>query len=102
MLNYNLYTYINDREFLEVEKKLVSIEKIMVDKLVLSGWELTVPVEENDALIIDFTIGDEFFLGNIGLVCVDEPEGAVFSFYLTKSYDELDHRYFVKQFISEN
>ena len=89
MINYNIYNYIDDEEFLEIEKRLVSIEKIMIDKLGLSGWKLTRPVEENDALIVDFTCDGELFMGNIGLVCVDNPDGAVFSFYVTKSYDEL-------------
>lgn len=102
MLNYNIYNYIDDEEFLEIEKRLVSIEKKMIDKLGLSGWKLTRSVEKNDALIVDFTFDDELFMGNIGLVCIDNPDGAVFSFYVTKSYDELESRYFGKQFISEN
>lgn len=102
MMNYNIYNYIDDEEFLEIEMRLGPIERMMIDRLVLSGWKLTQTVEGNDALIIDFTFDDELFMGNIGLVCIDNPDGVVFSFYVTKSYDELENRYFVKQFISEN
>ncbi|MEH3112275.1 hypothetical protein [Pedobacter terrae] len=102
MLNYNIYNHIDDEEFLEIEKRLASIEIIMIDKLSSYGFKLTHSVEGNDALIVDFTADDGLFMGNIGLVCIDNPDGAVFSFYVTKSYDELESRYFVKQFISEN
>lgn len=102
MLNYNIYNYIDDEKFLKIERRLVSIEKIMMDKLGLSGWKLIRPIEENNALIVDFIFDDELFMGNIGLVCIDNPDGAVFSFYVAKSYDELENRYFVKQFISED
>ncbi|RDC55920.1 hypothetical protein DU508_13705 [Pedobacter chinensis] len=102
MLYYNIYTYINDQEFLEIRNKLIPIEKKMADELFLLGWGLTESVKKNDALIIDFIFQDRFFMGNIGFVYIDEPGGPVFSFYVTKSYDELENRYFVKQFISEN
>lgn len=102
MLRYNVYNYIDDEEFLEIERRLISIEEIMIARLSLSGWTLTKPVEENDVLIVDFTLEDSFFMGNIGLTCIDKPDGAVFSFYVAKSYDELDSRYFVKQFVSDN
>lgn len=102
MLNYNIYSHINDKEFLKIEKRLVLIEEVMVHKLGFYGWKIACSVEENDALIVDFTLEDGLFMGNIGLVCIDNHDGAVFSFYVAKSYDELEIRYFVKQFISEN
>ena len=102
MMNYNNYDYIDDEEFLEIEKRLVPIERMMIHRLVLSGWKLTRPVKDNDALIVDFSLDDELFMGNIGLVCIEATDGVSFSLYVTKSYDELNNKYFVKHFISEN
>ncbi|WP_285008664.1 hypothetical protein [Pedobacter faecalis] len=102
MLNYNLYNHIDDKEFLKIEERLSSIEKLMINKLNSDGWKLTQPVKTNDALIVDFIFDDGFFMGNIGIICVDNPSGDVFSFYVTKSYDDLQCRYFVKRFVVEN
>ena len=41
-------------------------------------------------------------MGNIGLVYIDRPGEDIFSLYVTKTYGELENRYFVRQFISEN
>ncbi|WP_461788836.1 hypothetical protein [Pedobacter sp.] len=102
MLNYNIYSHISNNEFLEIEKQLIPIQEIMINKLSLYGWKLTNSIKESDALIIDFILDDGSFIGNMGLVYIDKPDEAVFSFYVTKSYDELENRYFVKHFISEN
>ena len=46
MLNYNIYTHINDQRFLEIETRLICIEKMMIDKLVLLDWKLTQSVKK--------------------------------------------------------
>ncbi|WP_199140118.1 hypothetical protein [Pedobacter sp. ASV12] len=102
MLNYNIYDHISDEDFLKIENKLVIIERIMMDKLMALAWRLTKSVKENDALIVDFTTEEKKFMGNLGLVYIDEVGGPIFSFYLSKSYDGSKKRFFVKQFIYQN
>lgn len=65
------------------------------------NWRKTKSVSENDALIVDFIKHENSFYGNIGIVYEDVPNEILFTYYLTKSFDENDYRYFLRIYLFE-
>lgn len=76
-------------------------EYAMSGILLNQGWKKPLPIIENDALIISFTKKKGNTYGNVGIVFDDEPGQITFTFYLTKSFDENNYRYFCGQHIFE-
>ncbi|WP_295792718.1 hypothetical protein [Mucilaginibacter sp.] len=101
-LLYNVYSNINDDEFFEIEDKLVKLESAIARILQPKHWRLTNTVRNNDALIIDLTCRDGEFYGNIGVEFEDKPQKKTFRFYVTKSFDEKNKRYFIRTDIFSN
>lgn len=101
-LSYNIYPDISEEQYLIVEKDLVLIEKAMFEALRSTGWKLQKPVYNNDALIVDLIKKDNPFLGNMGIAFENLPGVISFKFYITKSFDSADYRYFLKESLFEN
>jgi hypothetical protein len=94
-LRYNVYSNITDRKYLSIEKKMMIWEYRMSVILLSLGWMKIKSVTENDALIVDFVKRNDFFYGNMGIVYEDRPDKISFNFYVTKSFDVDDYRYFL-------
>lgn len=102
-LSYNIYSNIlTDGEFIEIKKKLSTLESQMFDILSSMGWQITMPVRTSDGLAIDFTKCELNHYGNIGLKFDSEAKGKVFRFYVTKSYDVDKIRCFLADDIFRN
>ncbi|ASU35235.1 hypothetical protein [Mucilaginibacter xinganensis] len=95
-LNYNVYTNINDTQYLTIRDKLVLIELKMEQALKGSGWNLKDPIIAADGLTINFVINDSVFLGNLGILFEDAPDSITFEFFVSKSYDY----YYLRHFLS--
>ncbi|MDV6217417.1 hypothetical protein R1T15_23095 [Mucilaginibacter sp. L3T2-6] len=102
MLYYNVYNNITDEEFIDIRNKMTALEQKMSVMLNPLGWKLTMPVRDNEGLIVDFTIDEKEFWGNIGFEYVDEPGQPVFTFYVTKTYYLRTDRFFVKKLLYKN
>jgi hypothetical protein len=61
------------------------------------GWRLHSPVVHSDALAIDFVKTDSLLHGNLGIKFEDIPKKITFTFAVTKSFDENQYRYFLRE-----
>jgi hypothetical protein len=84
---YNIYNNISDRMFLTTAKRMGIWEHKMGTILLGVGWQMTMPVSKNDALIVDFIKKQKEFNGNIGITIEDIPDKLVFTYYVTKSFE---------------
>jgi len=101
-LYYNIYSNISDENFIRVRERLSAIESEMAKVLVPLGWRMHTPVAENDALIVDFVRHRPDFDGNLGIAFNEESQQELFTFYLTKGYDQGKVRSTIRKFIFED
>lgn len=96
-MKYNIYKDIDEREFNLMKEKLKKIEVISSPLMQTNDFYLNRDSYQ-DVLALDYQRKDDKFFGNIGLKVYerDSKKPRVFEFYITKSYDEHDHRFYKK------
>jgi hypothetical protein len=101
-LLYSLYSNITDDEYFELKDKLDQIENEVSNILRDSNWYLNKSGKGSDYLVVDYLKDTIDFFGNLGLIFNGETEGKLFSFYVTKTFDVENIRYFMKENLFEN
>jgi len=101
-LRYNIYSNIDDGEYLAIQDELISLEAKMVENLHGKGWNLKYSVASDDGLNINFFKKETIFYGSLSIVFLDKVDVVTFTMTISKSFDESGIRYILRDNIFTN
>lgn len=97
-MRYSIYKNVEEHEFEALKERLNNIERVSSPLMQMHNFYLNRDSYE-DTLALDYLYKDEIFFGNIGLTYIDKEKSRdfhLFEFYITKSYDKGDQRFYKK------